>query len=186
MVYYRKKIFLTTGVLSGLFMGIVDSLEYGIVYGIVSGIISGFIFGGIMAIVLGNMHRKSVKLLLRGENSPGNFEESLGVCHVRNLEIDLPFDEVFNLCIDSLELIKKCKVMKEDRVLGNIIAKAGMTRKTWGDLITFNLRKNRDGRILIELSSRPSWSLTVVDFGKNLENIEIIVNYIKIKSGKAV
>ena len=86
-----------------------------------------------MSLILGFLHSWSVK-----RTPSGKSEEPLGVYHVRNVELRLPHDKVFNLCIASISSIKKCKIQTEDRSQGKIIAKAGSNWKTWGDVISLH------------------------------------------------
>jgi hypothetical protein len=130
-----------------------------------------------MSLSLGFLHIKSVKRMALGKSA-----EAMGVRHVRNVELRLPYDEAFDLCIESLSLIKKCKIHNEDRVQGKIVAKAGMTWKTWRDVISFEVRKIGNDGIQIEVSSRPALRTTVVDYGKNLENVEKIVGFLNAHS----
>jgi hypothetical protein len=109
--------------------------------------------------------------------SYGKSEEAMGVYHVRNVELRLPYDKTVDLCIESLRLIKKCKIQKEDRSQGKIVARAGMTWRTWGDVISFDFLKIGNDRIQVEVSSRPAVRTTLVDYGKNLENVERIVGF---------
>jgi hypothetical protein len=109
----------------------------------------------------------------------------MGVHHVRNVELRLPYDKAFDLCIESLGLIKKCKIHNEDRSQGKIVAKAGMTWKTWGDVISFEVRRIGNDAIQVAVSSRPSVRTTLVDYGKNLENVETLVGFLNAHSESA-
>ncbi len=83
-------------------------------------------------------------------------------------------------------MIKKCKIQKEDRYQGKIVARAGMTWRTWADVISFEVRKIGSDGIQVEVSSRPAVRTTLVDYGKNLENVEKIAGLLKAHSGSAV
>lgn len=158
-------------------MGISSSFLYGIPSGLAIGAVSVIYFGGFMSLSLGFLHIKSVERMALGKSA-----EAMGVHHVRNVELRLPYDKAFDLCIESLSLIKKCKIRNEDRFQGRIVAKAGMTWKTWRDTISFEVRKTGNGGIQIEVSSRPALRTTMVDYGKNLENVEKIVEFLNAHS----
>ena len=134
-----------------------------------------------MSLILGFLHYRSVKRM-----SFGTSEEAMGVHHVRNVELRLPYDKAFDLCIESLNLIKKCKIQKEDLSQGEIDARAGMTWRTFGDVISFEVRKIGDDRIQVEVSSRPAVRATLVDYGKNLENVEQIAGFLNAHNGSDV
>jgi hypothetical protein len=107
-----------------------------------------------------------------------------GVFHVRNIELLLSFERVFDLCVESLRLIPKCKIEEENRFQGIINAHAGMTWKTWGDRISFRISKIDGSKTEVEVSSRPIVKTTLVDYGKNLENIERITTFLKEHGGR--
>ena len=175
------KIFLVTGIPFGIFMGIFYSLKYGFPSGLIAGLFrEGIIFGVFMSLILGFLHSWSVKRMPYGKS-----EESLGVYHVRNVELRLPHDKVFNLCIASISSIKKCKIQTEDRSQGKIIAKAGSNWKTWGDVISLEVHKTDNYRTQVVVSSRPTVRATLVDYGKNLENVKIISSFLKEQSETA-
>jgi hypothetical protein len=168
------KIFLSSGIPFGIFMSILFSLCYGINVGLSGGLISGLIFGFLMFIILGFLHSRAVEKIA-GNSS----EESMGTCQVRNTELQLPYDRTFDLCIKSLNLISRCRVQEEDRSHGKIIARSSINWKTWGDTISFDITGISDERTAVTVSSRPtSWS-TLVDYGKNLENVKIIISFLE-------
>jgi len=103
----------------------------------------------------------------------------MGVHQVRNVELRCSYDKAFSLCIEALGLIEKCKIEKEDLGPGKIVARTGATWKTWGDLISFEIRKAGKDEIVVELSSRPAVRMTMVDYGKNLENVETITAFLR-------
>jgi hypothetical protein len=169
-----SKLFLHGGIPFGLLMGIFSSLQNGFHSGLMTGALSGISFGVFLSLTLGFLHRRSV------EKMPfGNSEEAMGVGHGRNVELRLPYHEVFDLCIDSLNLIKRSKIREENRSQGKIVARGGITWKTWGDVISFSIRNTGNDGIQVEVSSRPALRWTLVDYGKNLENVERILSFLE-------
>jgi len=168
------KLFLATGIPFGIFMGVFYSLRYGFPEGLIAGLFAGLFLGGFMSLILGFLHSRSVKRMPFGKS-----KEAMDVHHVRNIELRVSYDKAFDLCIESLNLIKRCKIRKEDRSQGKVDARAGMTWKTLGDVISFDVRKIDNDRTQIEVSSRPAVRTTLVDYGKNLENVEKIIRFLK-------
>lgn len=168
------KIFLAMGIPYGIAIGVLFSFPFGIPIGLVAGVAVCIFFGGFFSLTLGLLHTWSVKRM-----SYGISEEAMGVHHVRNVELRLPYDKAYDLCIESISLIKKCRIKNEDRSQGKIEAKAGMTWKTWGDVISFDVRKIDIDKIQVEASSRPAVRMTLVDYGKNLDNVETLIEYLK-------
>ena len=80
---------------------------------------------------------------------------------------------------------QKYKVKTKDSLGGRINAKAGMSWKTWGEIITFSVNKKDENVMQIEISSRPSVRTTLVDYGKNIANVNSIVNYLNSHAGNS-
>ncbi len=172
-MHRNLKIFIASGIPFGIFTAILFSSLYGANVGLSSGLISGLIFGFIMFIILGFLHSRAVEKIA-GEKT----EESMGTYQERNIKLQLPYDRTFDLCIKSLSLISRCKVREEDRSQGKIIAISSINWKTWGDTISFDITRISNKDTAVKVSSRPtSWS-TLVDYGKNLENVKTIVSFL--------
>jgi len=97
-------------------------------------------------------------------------------------EIELPYQylEVFNVCKQSLNSING-KVISENIYLGSIKAKTKISWKSCGEEIEFNLLKINDSLTKITVKSNPpgSYPSTHLDGGKNFENVENIIKYLK-------
>jgi hypothetical protein len=85
----------------------------------------------------------------------------------------------FDLCVASLSLFRRCIIQEENRSLGRIVARTGINWKTWGDVITISFKRTGSNCTYIQISSRPNARTTIVDYGKNLENVERIVSFLK-------
>lgn len=57
--------------------------------------------------------------------------------------------------------------------------KAGITWKTFGDEIRFILNKLDEDHTEVEFSSRPLLRTTLADYGKNLQNVQMIEDFLK-------
>ena len=166
------KLLLTTGVPFGILAGVIYSLLFSPLTGLIAGLLAGILFGGLMSLILGTLHTWSVKRL------PFKSKNVMDIHQVRSVEMKLLYDKVFDLCIESLRLIRKCRIVEENRSQGKIIARTGITWKSWGEIITFDIRKMNDV-IQVEISSRPVVRTTLVDYGKNLENVEKIASFLE-------
>ena len=130
----------------------------------------GFFF---LFLAIGLVHYWLVRRMPSGKS-----EGAMGVHHVRSVELRLPYDKAFELCVESLSTIKRCTIRNEERAQGKILARAGINWKTWGDVLSFELRDRGDEGTQIEISSRPAIRVTFVDFGKNLDNVEKISGFL--------
>jgi len=169
------KIFMSSGIPAGTGMAIFYSLFYGFPVGLVSGLISGVFFGILMVFILGFLHGRAVKKV-----AYGNTEPSAGTHHVRETELPLPYDRAFDLCIASLGSLNRW-VYEEDRIHGKILARTGINWKTWGDTICFEIYGIDGGSTRVKVSSRPTARMTLVDFGKNLDNVQRIISFLEKK-----
>ena len=168
------KLFLGTGIPYGLLMGALYSLKLGFLPGLIGGLFAGLLFGCFMTLILGLWHTLSVKRMGYAKSD----DEAMGVHHIRNIELPLGYGRVFDLCIASLNVIKKCKIRKEERSEGNIEVKTGITWKSFGERISFNICEINDSKTQVKVSSRPAIRTAVVDFGRNLDNVEKIIGFL--------
>jgi hypothetical protein len=101
--------------------------------------------------------------------------QNLGVSQKKNLKSEL----------NKSELIKKLKSdpvigkMKMQEIENGIILKTGMTWLSWGEEISIILQTKGESDFNYKISSRPKLKMTLVDFGKNLENVNRLENVIK-------
>lgn len=168
------KIFLASGITVGIFAAVLFSSLYGINAGFQGGLVLGLVFGALMYFILGFLHSHAVKKIA-GNTS----QESMGICQVRVIELHLPYDSTFDLCIRSLDLISRCRITEQERSQGKIIAMSSINWKTWGDTISFEITGLSDEKTAVKISSRPTSRTTIVDFGKNLENVKTIVSFLE-------
>jgi hypothetical protein len=172
------KVFIGTGAPFAIILGLFFCLQFGIYFGILSGFAAGICFGFIMA-----------SLLWITDRLFGNREDcrknNKGVKQSAELSMELSFEKVFELCLKSLEKIKKCEIKEAEQSKGIITAHSGTTWKTWGEIINFEIVNNEDSKkTCIKISSSPLVSTTLVDFGKNYENVKKISDFLKEKGGK--
>lgn len=168
------KLFVVSGVPFAIFMCIYYSLRYNIRTGIMAGLTGGTAVGIVLAVIVGFLHRRCVqKIAGRGS------DDSMGVHAVRNIDLAFPLDRTFDLCIESLGHVNRSRITQEDRAQGRIEARTGINWKTWGDTISFSLDRLDEERTHVMISSRPTARTTLVDFGKNLGNVQTIVSFLK-------
>ncbi len=167
------KLFLAVGIPLSILLGALGSFLFGFPVGLFVGLIAGLFAGGLFSLPVGYLHRLAVRRMPYGEP-----EGAMEVRHVRHAELRLPYDQAFDLCISSLNAVKKGRIRREDRPSGRIEAKAGMTWKSWGEVISFDLRRIDANRTRVEVSSKPALRTTLVDLGKNLENVERIMGFL--------
>lgn len=97
---------------------------------------------------------------------------------VKSVELQMSFNDAFDLCVRSLSQIKRSKIKEKSRSQGRIVAKGGISIKSFGEVIEFKLKEISCDKTGIELSSRPTVPITLVDYGKNRANIEKLVTFL--------
>ncbi len=167
-------LFLKTVIFFAIFLGIVNLRLMGFPLGFIWGLFEGLIIG----IWISIMFALSVRHIPNEKRA-----EALKVFQVRNMELVIPYDRVFTLCKESLNLIKKCKIRKENRSQGIINARVGLNWDTNGDDISFEVSKIDDRKTRVRVSSRPALRITIFDFGKNFKNVEKIEGFLKDHEG---
>ena len=130
-----------------------------------------FIFRNYNVVSLVSFHKHSLK-----KNGVQEItDKNLGVNQKRYVKSEL----------NKSELIKKLKTdpiigkMKMMEIENGILLKTGMTWKSWGEKIKIILQTKQGSNFDYQISSSPKLKTTLVDYGKNLENVNRIKNVIK-------
>jgi hypothetical protein len=165
------RIFILTSVPYGFFMGLYFGTDLSSILSY--GLITGLIFGAMMTIILTFYRRKSLKK--KGLSS----DEAKELVNTTSIEISDSKELIIDHCINSIQRIKRGKIITKDDNKGFIKAKAGITWDTWGDTITFDIEELQSNTYRINILSRPFLKTTVIDYGKNLDNINRIMEYFK-------
>ena len=160
-----------------LFLAI--SIPFGISIGLYShspifGLFMGLFVGIFWTFILGYLQRQSVTRIV---NKISN--DTLDVRQKRDFDLDLAFDKVYELCLQSIHIIRRCRIKMEDRIKGRIDARTG---KGWSKspcVISYRLHKIDNKRTHIEITSRPFIPTTIIDLGSSLENVETISRFLK-------
>ena len=137
-----------------------------------NGIIAGLVFGTIASYILISLHKSFSRKVVTG-----SFNHDFGIFQTCSIEIPLAYKDAYSLCLQSLQTISRCSIQSQSPDEGIIKARAGINWKTWGDNVLIELVK-AEGSTIIEISSRSSARSTLVDFGKNLDNVERIKRFL--------
>jgi hypothetical protein len=169
------KLFLYTSISGGLLYSLWMSIDYGLVAALWRGFFFGLLFGISCSLLIGYFHIRAIKK--RGYEIS---EKTLDASQERNFELKIPYDEAYTLCLKSINFIPKSRIKKDDRSMGRIDARIGISGASWGELISFKVHKMKnDDRTYVKVSSKPIFPITYVDWGKNLDNIDAIINFLK-------
>lgn len=167
-------IFLKSGLLFGLSMGVVYSIQNkDIIAGTIGGIAAGILFGLVISLFSYITDKKLKK--------EGLVNNGADVYQVREYIISKPSLETLDVFKEALSIFKKYKTVKEEK--NSITIKTGFSWKSFGEIIVLSYKPINDTETQINISSRPSIKLTLVDYGINFQNVEKIEKYFKIKYG---
>ena len=131
------------------------------------------LLSGFFSLIIGTLH-----IIAVNNSSYSNVDGAINVRHKRNLNLQKPYDKAFDLCLASLASIGVHDINTAVRTEGRIYANTRISWKTWSDKITFQLRKISENETEIEVLSRPAIPMALIDYGKNLGNIEIICHFL--------
>ena len=138
-----------------------------------SALSQGFVGGVIIVVVLGAISAL-FKFDFGGRVAYGKTNWS----HIYELRLDS--EEAEELCKRSLDSLKrKIKPDSSAQNQRNVTVRTGMTRRSWGETISFKISNLRTAHVQIDISSRPTWKMTKVDWGANRMNIEAVCRFIE-------
>jgi hypothetical protein len=137
-------------------------------------IIAGATFGLLMTVISNIVQSITVKK--KGIKGP---------IHVRSSTrffVEGSQKDVFDLCNDSIPAINKCKIGFYDPKQGLVRASVSKSWMSWGELITFQIKEIELNKYNLLIVSRPVLRTTIIDYGKNLDNINRISEHIKLNT----
>ncbi|MBU9724220.1 MULTISPECIES: hypothetical protein [Bacillaceae] len=136
-----------------------------------NGLVRGLIFGTVMAVTIGIINYFYHKSM--GTNPDSSVRQE------REIHLTKTYEDAFDLCVKSTALIEGTRITHKDLEKGIIQAKTKMGMRSWGDKITFHLRKISDKEVTVFVQSKPIVPTTLIDYGKNLSNIKTIAAYLE-------
>lgn len=165
-----RQILLFTALPFGLMMGLFAGLFAGVQIGLIAGLLGGLIYGIGMSLILGGINQFSINRL------NANYDERLlGVHQVQTLTLAQPFEEALKSCEAAVSQLPKCGVLSTDVEMGVIRAEVGTTWKSFGESVMLTASPLSDTECKVTISSKPKVSTTVVDYGKNAENMRVLL-----------
>ncbi|WP_396171690.1 hypothetical protein [Flavobacterium sp.] len=138
---------------------------------ILKNITASLFFGIFMSLILVSFHWYKLKK----DGVKNITDENIGVNQTKKIETKLNKEQL----IQKLKLDPTIRKMKMTEIENGVLLKTGMTMKSWGEEIKIILKSNKENNFEYQLSSSPKLKTTIVDYGKNLENINKIESVIK-------
>lgn len=113
---------------------------------------------------------------------PNAIEKDFSVRQKQATFLLFDYDEAFDLCLKSVETLRKGKVKVADKKLGLIRAKTGISWSSYGKTIELNLKPTTENLTEIEIFTRPALRTVLVDNGKGLETIKALTDFFDSKN----
>ena len=170
---------LLAGILLGLFITMLVFLIYKSLFESLQLSLGVGLAFGLILLLANLIHIKMLK------QKYGRVEGLLKSHYTKEIKLPIPYDKAFDICVDAVKSLKKCKIWELNRNLGRIVAiKPSKVPLDWTynrDLITIELRRINDNKTNVKISSRifpEPPSKYYVDYGSNLENVEKITEFL--------
>lgn len=133
--------------------------------------LASLFFGIFMSLILVSFHWYKLKK----DGVENITDDNVGVNQTRIIETKLNKNELIHK-LKSDPIIGKIKMTE---IENGVLFKTGMTMKSWGEEIKIILISNNESNFEYQITSNPKLKTTIVDYGKNLENINKIESIIK-------
>ncbi|MGB3761182.1 MAG: hypothetical protein WBA07_33220 [Rivularia sp. (in: cyanobacteria)] len=173
------KIFFITALFFGAWMGIVYSFQFDNVYiALIAASVAGILSGLLMAAFTYFSDQKLKKK--RFDISNTNPRQS------RKISVNATVSQAIAISEKAILFLNRSAIKEKDLQNGTLRAKTRMTWKSFGEVIKISTQSVDNGKTLIEIKNSPFIPTNVIDYGKGLENVETIVNYIKSELNGAV
>jgi hypothetical protein len=177
LLKYVLRIFLAflVGALAfGFFFGIFLSIRGGSIEGFGPGLVGGIIWAVLVfAVFLPLDVFEKIKCYLKY-----GFID-FGVRQERAIRVSWDQGTILDTIQWVLQTQKKTHLQKKDTKHGVIEAEASRSWRSFGEKITVTLSSGESGKVFITVSSRPKVSVTVIDFSKNFENVQLIIQAVE-------
>lgn len=163
---FHLRMFLVMGIqfgaVTGLFHGIRTTPADGLRYGL----LAGAFFGFFMAFFLGHLHVSGARR--RGQPDPNRVRHEVTVC------VALAPPDAFERGLAAVRALPNAPRVKETSAPNLIRVGTGMTWESFGERVELRFAPRTDGTTDVVISSRPSFRLTIADYGRNWHNVQTI------------
>jgi len=161
---------LVIGLPAGIFFSIINASLEGFGVGLIAGVICSLL--GFAVIVPLDVFAK-----IKCHRKYGFVD--FRVRQQRILHIDADYDTICETLWQEFHAWKGMQLRNKDMKRGIIEVETRRSWKTFGEKITVTLLKRRNRKVLVTISSKPRIFTTMLDYSKNFENLERIIQGIK-------
>lgn len=160
------KVFLTMAIPFGALTGFVIAGEEGTFSGILSGLAAGTAFGALASIILVTLHNKAIDRLPFPDGV-----KNTAVKQSKSIFVDWDYDTAFQRCTKVINDYG-CRQIQPNPLHGTIISKSKLDVFSTLQAIGMRVIEHEPGHCEIQIISRPKMPTTMLDYGRNLRNVE--------------
>ena len=139
--------------------------------GAISGIVGGLIAGGALTWVNVLGERKL--------NRQGISASTMHPVQERQLEVEVTPDIAFAASKSAILAVPKARIVGENSSAGQLDASVGISWRSFGEILSVKITKLGETNTRISVRSKPRIWTTVVDYGKGVENVEIVLRQLQ-------
>lgn len=157
-------------------IGLIVGAVFGLLYFLIQqGLMSSLITGGFMGGVFGWLSYRGDQKLRQKGIEPNN----LGVNQIEQLNIAVSSDEAYRQCHVALQNLRRAKIKIADPLDKRLSATIGMSWESFGEKIRIQVTDISPTKVSVEIHSQPLLWTTIIDYGKNQENVHFIASQLR-------
>jgi hypothetical protein len=100
---------------------------------------------------------------------------TLGTPQHGELAVDGDPEDVLHRAQDGVARIARVKAVVTDAGRGLIEARTAVSLWSWGERVRVEIRLMEAGRVRVRVESRAAFPLTLIDYGRNAENVPTVL-----------
>lgn len=175
MIKLYLKVFFTSFILAAAVILLVSPVRVGEATDLGGAVCIGAQFGLLMAILLGTMQVIMVKKCPGREAVADPYSTTPSL----ELNISMPYEKLFNLCLQYVTDKAGYTVSKSNPEKGLITARTPLNWKGLGNTFSISFSEIKDDSAKVRISSRPKLLIVMLDYGDNLGHVLRAGDYLK-------
>jgi hypothetical protein len=172
---YFLRVFLVSGGLASMLLVLANAFLFPPIFGDpVHGGEYHLAFGLLLGLTMASISLSVQEGYLRDRGLPVQRETDLLPQHHGEWLIEQDIESLWDSLQAQLSRRRGWKLQAVHSYQGRLIFKRGISEQSWGETVILSLRDMNDGFTLLRIESKPVLSTTLVDHGRNHQNVEAI------------
>jgi hypothetical protein len=182
----HRRIAIATGVpyaiLWSIYMAIVedvglDPAGLGIIAA--TGAVAGLFFGILMSAVLGRWQSRAADRRRRLTDPAAPDAVDVGVHRRSTVRVEVPAAEILRRSSDAAGVLRRGRVTAVEEADRIVKLRVGMSWRSWGERVVLRLHPQTPSVTDVTVTSRPVFPWTLVDYGRNADNVERMLEWLR-------